>query len=206
MRQAFEDEAVATGRPRLLLTAAVGVGQGTVDWSYDVPALSDATDMINLMTYDLNGPWSPGTGLNSGLYPQNGGDTLNVEWASNYWIKKGADRSKLMVGIPTYGHVMKLCDPANGQGMGSKTCGTGKEGRYTASPGFEAYYESCLKLQCTEQNWTVHWNEKGQAPFMYKGDQWISYETQESIVKKVQWAKDNNFGGVMVWVSCFEIV
>jgi len=39
LREAFETEAVKTGRPVLLLTAAVAAGQETIDAAYDVPLL-----------------------------------------------------------------------------------------------------------------------------------------------------------------------
>lgn len=37
----------------LLLTAAVGIGPTTADNAYDVPALNQYLDFINLMTYDM---------------------------------------------------------------------------------------------------------------------------------------------------------
>lgn len=201
MRSAFEAEASSTGRRRLLLSAAVAAGQATIDWAYDVPKLSQAVDFINLMSYDLNGSWNPTTGLNAGLYPQSGTDPFNVEWCSNYWIQKGADRSKLIVGIPTYSRTFKLCNPGPSQtGIGSKACGTGNPGPYTGSAGFEAYYETCLKLQCKAGNWTTVWSSQGAAPFMYSGNQWVSFENATSIAAKVEFVKSKSYGGVMVWV------
>jgi len=40
LRTAFNNEGVATGRPALLLTAAVASGKGDIDAAYDVPAIS----------------------------------------------------------------------------------------------------------------------------------------------------------------------
>ena len=41
MRKAFEDEGIRTGRPRLLLTAAVGAGKSTIDSAYEVKKIAE---------------------------------------------------------------------------------------------------------------------------------------------------------------------
>ena len=40
LRKAFEDESKQTGNPRLLLTAAVGAGEGTVKLAYEIGLIS----------------------------------------------------------------------------------------------------------------------------------------------------------------------
>ena len=40
LRIAFDNEAEATGRPRLLLTAAVGAGKSTIEKGYEIGELS----------------------------------------------------------------------------------------------------------------------------------------------------------------------
>jgi len=40
LREAFDEDALATGKDRLLLTAAVGAGKGTIDRAYEVDKLS----------------------------------------------------------------------------------------------------------------------------------------------------------------------
>lgn len=52
-----------------LLTAAVGASAATLALSYDVPEMSKYLDFINLMSYDLHGPWEHFTGINAPLYP-----------------------------------------------------------------------------------------------------------------------------------------
>ena len=53
MRKEFEADATRTGKERLLLTAAVGAGQATIDTAYEVDKLNIHLDMLNLMTYDV---------------------------------------------------------------------------------------------------------------------------------------------------------
>ena len=49
LRQAFEYEAEESGKPRLLLSAAVPVGPDNVRGGYDVPTVAKALDFVNLM-------------------------------------------------------------------------------------------------------------------------------------------------------------
>lgn len=53
----------------LILSAAVLATQNGVSTSYDVAAMSQNLDFINLMTYDLHGSWDGVTGQNGPLYP-----------------------------------------------------------------------------------------------------------------------------------------
>ena len=55
LRQAFEYESEESGKPRLLLSAAVPVGPDNVRGGYDVPTVAKALDFVNLMAYDFHG-------------------------------------------------------------------------------------------------------------------------------------------------------
>lgn len=57
-----------------------------------------------------------------------------------YYMQLGADASKLVVGIPTYGRSFKLADGAFNE-IGSSAVGAGDAGNYTNEKGFFAFYE-----------------------------------------------------------------
>lgn len=59
-----------------------------------------------------------------------------------YLVAKGADRSKLLVGIPFYGQSFTLKDEKN-SGYGAPAEGPGTPGEFTKQPGMLAYYEIC---------------------------------------------------------------
>jgi len=61
LKEAFAAEAEETGKPRLLLTAAVPVGPDSIRGGYDVPAVNNHLDFINLMAYDFHGKWESQT-------------------------------------------------------------------------------------------------------------------------------------------------
>ena len=56
-----------------------------------------------------------------------------------YYVEKGADKSKLVMGIPTYGQAFTLHDQSN-TGLGSPAS-KGKAGQFTRAAGFLAYNE-----------------------------------------------------------------
>lgn len=61
----------------------------------------------------------------------------------HYWIEKGADRKKLIMGMPMYGQSFSLAD-AKENGLNSKSYGPGEAGEFTRAGGFMAYYEVTL--------------------------------------------------------------
>lgn len=63
----------------------------------------------------------------------------------NYWIEKGADRKKLVMGMPMYGQSFSLADN-NENGLNAATYGGGEAGEETRARGFLAYYEVTLLI------------------------------------------------------------
>lgn len=70
-------------------------------------------DFVNLMSYDFHYFTSatPFTGINSPLYETSSEKfflaTLNINYSSHYWNHLGMDKSKIIVGLPTYGHTFR---------------------------------------------------------------------------------------------------
>ncbi|XP_026862794.2 acidic mammalian chitinase-like [Electrophorus electricus] len=199
MRAAFEAEAKQTNRARLLMSAAVSSGRGTVDTAYQIPQLGQALDMINVMTYDMHGSWDPFTGECSPLYRDSfdsgGYIYFNVDYAMNYWKNNGAPAEKLLVGFPTYGNTFTLRNPSN-HGIGAPISGAGTAGKYTQEAGELAYFEICSFLK---DGATEVWNAQQDVPYAYSGNQWVGYDNTKSFQLKAQWLVKSNFGGAMVW-------
>ena len=84
---AFKKESAESGKPRLLLTAAVAAGYATIDKAYEISKLAGILDFINLMAYDLHGSWDSQTGHHTALEGPIG-DKLTVSHAVQYWMDK----------------------------------------------------------------------------------------------------------------------
>lgn len=96
------------------------------------------------MAYDFHGKWERETGHNAPLYAS----SLDSEWqkqlsvdnAATMWVKLGAPKEKLIIGMPTYGRSFTLSNTANFR-VHAPANGGGKAGEYTKESGFLAYYE-----------------------------------------------------------------
>jgi len=58
----------------------------------------------------------------------------------HYWIKKGANSRKIVLGFPLYGQSFTLSNPKV-HGLNAPSSGAGEAGPFTRSAGFIAYYE-----------------------------------------------------------------
>ncbi|XP_012678028.2 chitinase, acidic.2 [Clupea harengus] len=195
--EAYEAEGKATGRPRLLLSAAVAAGKATIDAGYEIAEIAKSLDFINIMTYDFNGAWSTNTGHNSPLYRGefDSGEFIyfNTDYAMTYWRDQGTPLEKLRMGFAVYGRTFRLTSPDNG--VGAPVGGAASAGTYTREAGFWAYYEICGFLNGASFNWI----EDQKVPYAVKGNEWVGFDNQESFDIKVQYLKEQKFGGAFVW-------
>jgi len=188
----------------LLLTAAIGAAAPTIDVAYDIPQMYKYLDYVHIMCYDYHGKWDRKTGHNAPLYarPNERGQDLflNVAYTLEYLMKKGAVAEKTVLGVPLYGRAFSLMNPHDYK-MGARAKTTSFQGPYTREDGFLGYNEICEELMDTDdtESWTVAWDEHHEAPYMHKGVKWVSYDNEESIKTKADFAYKHNLAGVMVW-------
>eukprot|EP00061_Rhincodon_typus_P016102 g44139.t1 len=198
MVAAFKAEGKSTGRPRLLLFAAVPAGLAIIDSSYEVPVLGETLDFFNVMTYDFTGSGSSKTGENSPLYPLPNSNSyanvhFNVNYAMKIWVDKGTPAEKLNVEFATYGHTFILSSSQTG--IGAPAGGPAPAEKYTKQSGVLSYYEICTFLKGR----TTKWDAPQLVPYGFKGNIWVGYDNVQSFKDKVEWLKKNNYGEAMVW-------
>jgi len=200
LRERFEEHG-------LMLTAAVSASASVLDKAYDVPAMSELLDYINLMTYDYHG-WFPKhtfTGHNSPLYgsPEEDNDEdspghhFNMNYSVNYWVGQGAKRSQLLLGLATYGRGFTLTNPEE-HGLYAEARAGCQAGPYTGQAGYVGYNELCDRA-LLPGDWTTVRDEYVRAPYVYKGNQWIGYDDEQSISEKCDFIVTEELGGAMFW-------
>jgi chitinase len=163
-------------------------------------------DQINLMTYDLSGPW-PGwvTWFNSPIYdkgltfPSVPSESLpSIEGSVSNFLASGIATNKLGIGVPFYGYIWK-------GGSGTSTGGATQpyQGWTTAPSVTDSTYN-----QIVSSNFTVsqyHYDANAQAAYFSitnaqaANDMFVSYEDQRACQAKVSYARNRGLGGMIIW-------
>ena len=118
-------ELAAAFKPEgLILSSAMSPSAKVCDEAYDIPRLNRHFDFVSVMTYDYHGQWDKKTGHVAPIYehPDDFDSTFNVNYTINYWLEKGMDKSKLIMGLPLYGQSFTLASKSD-NGLNSKTYG-----------------------------------------------------------------------------------
>lgn len=108
-------------------------------------------------------------------------------------MTKGLDRSKIIIGLPTYGHSFRLVNPFNTR-IGAPSDDSGSVGVL----GFASYSDVCW-FQRSNFNVRIEYDTETCSPFLSTGLEWISYEDERSLECKANYVKANNFGGIMIF-------
>ena len=147
-------------------------------------------DYVQLMTYDLQGGFIKVTGHHASLYP---GKTnlfdVCVDKAVKVFKEAGVPAEKLIVGIPFYSRMWSgVKGGKDGLGLEAETVGT-------YGPG----YTDLVNKFVDKNGYKRYWDEVGKAPYLFNGDQFISYDDEQGIQEKAVYVKENGLGGMMFW-------
>ncbi|ROL53250.1 Acidic mammalian chitinase [Anabarilius grahami] len=115
------------------------------------------------------------------------------DFAMKYWRDQGTPVENLRMGFATYGRTFSLA--SGDSGVGAPTSGPASAGNFTSEAGFWSYYEICTFLQGA----TVKWIDDQKVPYATKGQDWVGFDNKESFTNKVNYLKENKFGGAFVW-------
>lgn len=187
-----------TYSPHRLLTAAAG-GQPKL-----FATLQNQFDQINVMTYDLSGPWGGWvTWYNSPIYnggytfPSTGGQLPCADSSISSYISAGVPANKLGIGIAFYGYVWS-------GGAGTSTGGVSqpRQSWTTAPTASEMDYRDIMSTYF--QSNLYHFDSVAQAAYLGidnpgTNDHFIAYDDERVCQAKVSYARNRGLGGVMIW-------
>ena len=190
-RTAITDEAQTSGKPPLLLAAAVFFSSRYENGAdYVIPALARSLDWINVMGYDFYAPnWSTVTGPPGALY--NPGRSVSADSGVRAWIDAGFPANKIVLGFPFIGYAWTLSDPGN-NGYFAPTNGA-------AFPNNGALTYQRIKELIANNTATAVFNSTVVNDYCYFGTTWIGYDDIQSIETKVRYIKDKGLRGYFAW-------
>jgi chitinase len=192
-----------------LLTAAAGAyppyGEFPTAQYQMFAALQSQFDQINIMTYDLSGPYDGWvTWFNSPIYdggyrfPSSGGLVPSVDGAVNNFLNNGMAPGKLGIGIAFYGYVWT-------DGLGtSATSITQPRQSWTNAPTATAYSYTDIMAGYYQTN-LYHWDSSAQSAYIgitnaYPlNNVFLSYDDQRTCQCMVSYARNHGLGGIMIW-------
>ncbi|MFJ7246435.1 glycoside hydrolase family 18 protein [Kitasatospora sp. NPDC098652] len=171
-----------------LLTAAVAANETVAD-RLELPELSRSVDWLNLMTYDLHGPWEGKgpTDHQANLYSDPADPDArqrSADAAVTHYQERGLPSRQLVLGAPLYGHGWTGVAPGGRGGL--------HQGATAAAPD-----HSYAELNALPG--TVYVDRDHGASWKYDGSTFYSYDTAEVLTQKARYARWNDLAGVMVW-------
>ncbi|WOL08674.1 acidic mammalian chitinase-like [Canna indica] len=196
---AAASEAAATGRPRLLLTAAVYFAPrfflSRTPQSYPAKQMAVALDWINAMCYDFHGSWdTTATGEHAALYDPR--SNISTSYGLKSWIAAGMPAAKVAMGMPMYGRTWRLSDPSqHGVGAPAAGVGLGEKG--------VLIYAKVVEFNRNNSATVVH-DEATVAAYSYAGTSWVGYDDPWSVTRKVEYARQLGIGGYFFWAIGYD--
>jgi chitinase len=180
--------------PHYLLTAALSASPAKAAL-LQVSKITHILDRLDVMTYDFHGPWEATgpTDFQSNLFPspnplQPANNRFSIEDSVNAYLGAGADRSKVIVGVPFYGHGWTGVADGGTHGLYQPATGPTADGSPT--------WKAVQKL--------------GYQPYRdpVTGGYWV-YDTASTnmividdpsqIVQKMKYVNDRKLGGAFFW-------
>ena len=191
LREAL-DERFGQGNKTLTVCAGASVAHALCRQDY--AALHPWVDRINLMTYDLAGPWDGKTGHQAALL----GD-VSADTAVKYLLAQGVPAEKIAIGSPLYSQGWRMKKPvrdpvgAAAEGIPQLTwrelLPLEQAAVAEGVPGWHAGYDK-------EKEAAWLWNDDPASPAYLT---FHSYDSAASLDAKLAYVLEHGLGGLIVW-------
>jgi chitinase len=180
-----------TSGKNYLLSASLPAAAGHLP-DIEVQKITTILDYLNIMTWDLFGPWGKISNHNSALYgPGNGDSTRCLDGAFTlYHQTHNVPAEKINLGVALYGHSYTHCSEIYGEHQGADTS------LFMEEDGIR-YAQIMEKINLFKR----FWDPKAQAPYLVSDslNMLISLDDEESVTRKADYVIHNNAGGLIIW-------
>ncbi|XP_021835210.1 class V chitinase [Spinacia oleracea] len=196
-RAAVRAKASSTGRPQLILTAALHYSpRANAAATFPAQAIADSLDWVNVMAYDFVAPaWSPQPFVTQPHASLRNPSSTAASGSGGItaWINAGVPAKKLVLGFPFYGYAWRLSNP-NSNGILAPSTG----GDTSVGGGTPSYKQ--IKDFISQRGATVRYDNNYVTNYCYSGSTWIAYDDTQTIATKVAYAKSTaSLLGYFAW-------
>lgn len=154
-----------------------------IDWK----RVAASVDQIGVMAYDYYGPWARDTGFHAPLASTNS-KAETVTTTINAYLAGGAPAKQLLLGVPFYAYQWHNVTQGGSYGLNSK-----------GDPVRGNLNQSTAATLMQNPGAHLYRDPLSHAPWIYDGDNFLTFEDAVSLQAKTAFARDNNLGGIMVW-------
>jgi chitinase len=179
-----------TINPSWLITMPVSSSNWFGQW-FDFDALIEYIDWFSIMAYDFHGGWTDHAGHNAPLYQPNHEQDGSVQ-TSLYYLNttRKIPLSKLLLGVPFYGRQFNAANLYESSTDGNTLF---------------TYTEIVSKI---DSGWIYYWDNLSKVPYISNSEKTklITFDDTLSIRLKVEFAKENNLAGLMIWALGQDVI
>ncbi len=180
----------AIGGRKYYLTIAAGADVYYVN-CVELPRLMEYLDYINVMTYDLKCGFHALAGHHTALFSKDGDVFRNsCAQALELFVENGVSPDRLLMGAAFYSR--KWEDLRDNQNHGLlELCARGG--------GYGPDYDILVEKYIDKNGYTCYWDEEAQAPWLFNGSTFLSYDDPRSLKAKAAYVKEKGYGGIFYW-------
>lgn len=210
------DEAAKQDNTYYWLTSAVSASSWVLGGQTSSEFL-DYLDFVSVMSYDYHGGWNQYVENQANLFADpNDTETINMalptlgfDWSYHFY--RGAVQSeKILMGVPYYTRGWtNVSGGTNGLHGTSKTPAVGNEniwhdddenGKEVPAGANPLWH--VLNLMKKDSNYKKYWDNVGKVPYVWNdvNKTFLTFEDEQSIQERINVVKENNLGGVLIWV------
>lgn len=180
----------AVGNRKYYLTIAAGADLYYVN-SVELPELMKYLDYINIMTYDLKCGFHALAGHHTSLFSKNADVFMNsCAQALALFEQYGAPADRLLMGAAFYSRKWEGLNDNENHGL-LELCPKGG--------GYGPDYAVLVRDYVDKNGYTAYWDEEAQAPYLFNGSTFFSYDDARSMKAKVKYVKEKGYGGIFYW-------
>lgn len=180
-------------RRHYLLTAAVPAGNQKQ--KLQISRIHRYLDWLNLMTYDLHGPWEATgpTNFQSNLYtaandPSPADATFSVDSVVRDYLRGGTPARQIVIGVPFYGHGWTGVPAGKRHGLYQSATGPADPGGGTANYNVLAAIDA-----------PTHRDAVTGGYWKYDGNTFWAYDDPTELYVKMRYVLRMHLGGAMMW-------